>query len=194
MKKLKVRKLYASPSMGRSNVIQAMDGKFYWFSEGHHWEFRESDLHPLPGFRPVGRNGEEAPKYMYFAYGLEKCTDGLGDMEYADAVQLAARQPDLDQFMSGLNSPRWKKIMGQNPKVVKAALRNIHRTVNMSVRDMVQISGLTQADFARHFLIPIRTLENWVNGRAECPLYTKMLMAQDLDILSREAQPDDREE
>ena len=84
--------------------------------------------------------------------------------------------------------------MGQNPKVVKAALRNIHRTVNMSVRDMVQISGLTQADFARHFLIPIRTLENWVNGRAECPLYTKMLMAQDLDILSREAQPDDREE
>ena len=66
-------------------------------------------------------------------------------------------------------------------------LRCIWTAYHMTVRDLRKAAGLTQADFARRFAIPKRTIENWeakpgANAR-ECPLYTRLLIADALGLL-----------
>ena len=66
-------------------------------------------------------------------------------------------------------------------------LLRIWTAYHMSVRDLRKVAGLTQADFARRFAIPKRTIESWeakpgANSR-ECPLYTRLLIADALGLL-----------
>ena len=66
-------------------------------------------------------------------------------------------------------------------------LLRIWTAYHMSVRGLRKVAGLTQADFARRFAIPKRTIENWeakpsANAR-ECPLYTRLLIADALGLL-----------
>lgn len=41
-----------------------------------------------------------------------------------------------------------------------------------------QNSGLTQANFAQRFVIPLRTLESWLGGTNACPPYTRLMLAK----------------
>ena len=67
-----VEKLYKSQKYPYHMVLEKEKGKFFKFSAAPFRKITEQDLSPLPYFRPVGRDGEEAPGYMYRAYGLEK--------------------------------------------------------------------------------------------------------------------------
>ena len=47
-----------------------------------------------------------------------------------------------------------------------------------TIRDIVEISGMTQTDFARHYNIPLRTLQSWLgdpelHSSRTCPPYTQ---------------------
>ncbi len=108
-------------------------------------------------------------------------TDGI----YMNVVQDAITQPDEDLFVSEYGYPDWfDEISPDGDEAVKI-LRGIHRAVHMSIRDLINAIGMTQVAFARHFVIPLRTVENWAGGQRECPLYLKLLMAQDLGIFKR---------
>ena len=66
-------------------------------------------------------------------------------------------------------------------------LLRIWTAYHMTVLDLRKAAGLTQADFARRFAIPKRTIENWgakpgASAR-ECPLYTRLLIADALGLL-----------
>ena len=56
---------------------------------------------------------------------------------------------------------------------------------HMSVKELRATTGLSQVAFARRFLIPRRTLEDWESTRVsnECPLYIRMLIADALGLL-----------
>ena len=56
---------------------------------------------------------------------------------------------------------------------------------HMSVKELRAVTGLSQAAFARRFLIPKRTVENWESTKVpnECPLYIRMLIADVLGLL-----------
>ena len=46
----------------------------------------------------------------------------------------------------------------------------------MSVRELLEYSGLSQAAFARKYGIPLRTLEDWLAGRRNPPSYVPQLL------------------
>lgn len=47
----------------------------------------------------------------------------------------------------------------------------------MSIKDIRQMSGLTQAEFSKRFLIPVRTIQNW-ESRGGCPDYVRIMLAR----------------
>ena len=47
----------------------------------------------------------------------------------------------------------------------------------MTIKEIRQYTGLTQAEFARRYGIPKRTVENWEAGTRACPEYTVRLLA-----------------
>lgn len=49
---------------------------------------------------------------------------------------------------------------------------------HMSIREIREHTGLTQAAFSARHGIPKRTLENWEGGQRSCPDYVRLLLAQ----------------
>lgn len=74
-----------------------------------------------------------------------------------------------------------------DPVAIAEDLRRIWTAYHMSVRDLRKFARLTQADFARRFAIPKRTIENWEAKAGTnvhtCPLYTRLLIADALGLL-----------
>lgn len=48
-----------------------------------------------------------------------------------------------------------------------------------TIREILRTYKLSQTDFAKRFNIPLRTVQNWCGGRAECPPYV-LAMASEL--------------
>lgn len=57
-------------------------------------------------------------------------------------------------------------------------LRHVWRYAHITVREIVQHTGLSQTDFAARFAIPLRTLQRWVSGDRDCPPYVRLLLAK----------------
>lgn len=47
----------------------------------------------------------------------------------------------------------------------------------ITIRDLIQQTGLTQAAFAEAFHIPKRTVEDWASGRRTPPEYVPYLIS-----------------
>lgn len=57
---------------------------------------------------------------------------------------------------------------------------------HLTIRDIRQHTGLSQAAFATHFCIPRRSVENWESGDRACPDYLRLLLAQVTGLYSRD--------
>lgn len=57
-------------------------------------------------------------------------------------------------------------------------LSRIWDAAHLTIRDIRQHTGLSQAAFATRFCIPTRTLEDWERGVRSCPDYLRLLLAQ----------------
>ena len=57
-------------------------------------------------------------------------------------------------------------------------LRHVWRYAHITVREIVQHTGLSQTDFAARFAIPLRTLQRWIAGDRDCPPYVRLLLAK----------------
>lgn len=69
---MKVRKLYLAKCLENDMVVETENGESKKFNIAPFRNLKESDLKPVPYFKPEGENGTEAPSYMYPLYGLEK--------------------------------------------------------------------------------------------------------------------------
>lgn len=57
-------------------------------------------------------------------------------------------------------------------------LRDVYRAAHVTIHEIRQHTGLTQAGFSRRFAVPKRTVEDWERGARECPPYVRALLAQ----------------
>lgn len=46
----------------------------------------------------------------------------------------------------------------------------------MTLKKLQEQTGMTQTAFADYFGIPLRTVQHWINGDRECPVYLLRLM------------------
>lgn len=91
---------------------------------------------------------------------------------YADALEAK----DRDAFSSD-----WALSSMWGEDVDLAQLADICGKVwdlaHLTVADIRQHAGLTQAAFAQRFLIPFRTVQNW-ESRGGCAEYVKLMLAR----------------
>lgn len=59
----------------------------------------------------------------------------------------------------------------------------------MDFRELLELMGMTQTACARRFRLPLRTINNWAQGRRPCPLYIRLMMAELTGIIIYD--PDD---
>ena len=61
-------------------------------------------------------------------------------------------------------------------------LRRIWDDTHCTIRELIERYGLTQSAFARHFDIPLRTVQDWYSGRRQCPPYLITMAAELLSL------------
>ena len=72
-----------------------------------------------------------------------------------------------------------------DPFILSSYAKNLWEVLNMSMREIVDRSKMSMADFARRFCIPYRTLQAWCDGTNECPIYTKLMICEILGLLGK---------
>lgn len=46
----------------------------------------------------------------------------------------------------------------------------------MTIRELIALSEMSQTQFAKYFGIPLRSVQNWVGGKSQCPQYLLSLL------------------
>lgn len=64
-------------------------------------------------------------------------------------------------------------------------LARLWDAAHLTIRDIRQHTGLSQAAFATRYCIPTRTLEDWERGVRSCPDYLRLLLAQATGLYAR---------
>lgn len=105
--------------------------------------------------------------------------------QYYFAVTEAAEYPDLDAYLSDV---AMSTVWGNDPDApipqqqlddLTAIFAAVHRTP----REILDLTGLSQASFAQRYVIPRRTFQDWLLGNRTCPLYLRLLVQQSLGLL-----------
>lgn len=70
---------------------------------------------------------------------------------------------------------------GDNQNILEeriAEIGGIWDVAHLTICDIRQHTGLSQAKFATRFCIPRRSIEDWESGVRKCPDYLRLLLAQ----------------
>ena len=105
-------------------------------------------------------------------------------------ISAAAETDDLETYLAEWST----SIIFMDPEdesdpdwdMIVQTLTQIYNAVHMSVKELLKAADLTQAAAAERFCIPLRTLNNWCVPGAqhrECPLYTKLMMAELIGLM-----------
>lgn len=71
------------------------------------------------------------------------------------------------------------------PRKTFDLLARLWDAAHLTIRDIRQHTGLSQAAFATRYCIPTRTLEDWERGVRSCPDYLRLLLAQASGLYTR---------
>lgn len=105
--------------------------------------------------------------------------------QYYNAVTEAQAYTDLDSYLSDVAmSTEWgddpdAPIPQQRLDDLAAIFAAVHRTP----REILDLTGLSQASFAQRYVIPRRTFQDWLLGNRNCPLYLRLLLQQSEGLL-----------
>lgn len=103
----------------------------------------------------------------------------MTDKQFYFAFREASAYSDPDAFASDVAlSEAFTATPDDQLPALADELRHVWRYAHITVREIVQHTGLTQADFAARFVIPLRTLESWLGGTNACPPYTRLMLAR----------------
>lgn len=84
-----------------------------------------------------------------------------------------AQEEDSKYYFISENSGLYRV---SNKEVDEEYLSFIHDVVHKSFKNIIGDSEMTQAEFAKEFFIPKRTVESWCMGDRECPVYVRLLI------------------
>lgn len=65
----------------------------------------------------------------------------------------------------------------------KVRLSAIWETANMTLSQMVKATGFNLTSFSRQAGIPYSTMQHWVRGERECPVYVRFLLAEHYGLI-----------
>lgn len=111
----------------------------------------------------------------------------MTDKQFCTIFSEALASPDRDAFVSD-----WSLscVWGDEPDADIPAdridmLARLWDAAHLTIRDIRQRTGLSQAAFATRYCIPTRTLEDWERGARSCPDYLRLLLAQAVGLYAR---------
>ena len=103
----------------------------------------------------------------------------MTDKQFYSAFRAAQQYSDPDAFASDVAlSSIFPTVEDEDLPALAEELRHVWRYAHITVREIVQHTGLSQTDFAARFAIPLRTLQGWISGSRECPPYVRLLLAK----------------
>ena len=65
----------------------------------------------------------------------------------------------------------------------KKRLSTIWELAHLSMRELVDRTGLSQTAFAKRAGIPLRTVQGWCLGERDCPAYVRFLLAEHYGLI-----------
>ena len=102
----------------------------------------------------------------------------------------ATKEQDRDRYIAEWSSSSifypGENVPDINADDLAEALENIWDVAHLTVRDIRQHLGLTQAAFAERFCIPRRTVENWERRGGHIPPYNILAYADITGMLKVE--------
>lgn len=103
----------------------------------------------------------------------------MTDKQFYHAFREAFAYSDPDAFASDVAlSSIFPDVAPEDLPALAEDLRHVWRYAHITVREIVQHTGLSQTDFAARFAIPLRTLQRWVSGDRDFPPYVRLLLAK----------------
>lgn len=96
----------------------------------------------------------------------------------------AQAQPDCELYIGEYGYPDYFDEISDNPDEIVEKLQAIHRAANMTMKKIIKAAGMTQKSFAKHFDIPLRTVESWCMGDRRCPDYVRLMILELLGIVA----------
>lgn len=96
------------------------------------------------------------------------------DDKFRALFSAALKTDDRDEYISEWGDAADAEVPDQRISDLGALWDVAHA----SIREIRAYTGLTRTNFALHYLIPYRTVENWERGDSQCPDYVRLLLAQ----------------
>ncbi len=122
------------------------------------------------------------PHYYEEFDGSEPEQEKLTAPELEAAVAETSNYPDADAYVCGvLLSPPFLDYNGNwfNARFgLEPQLRAVWQTINAPFRDFLKLIGLRQSDLSRLYFIPLRTVQGWALGEAQCAPYIRLMIAR----------------
>ena len=72
----------------------------------------------------------------------------------------------------------WEDDTQDIPNERITEIGDVWDVAHLTICDIRQYTGLSQAKFATRFCIPRRSIEDWESGARHCPDYLRLLLAQ----------------
>lgn len=111
----------------------------------------------------------------------------MTDKLFCTLFSAALSAADRDAFVSDWSlSSAWGDAPDADiPADRIDTLARLWDAAHLTIRDIRQHTGLSQAAFAARYCIPTRTLEDWERGARSCPDYLRLLLAQAAGLYAR---------
>lgn len=111
----------------------------------------------------------------------------MTDKLFCTLFAAALTSADRDAFVSDWSL---SSVWGDAPDADIPAdridlLARLWDAAHLTIRDIRQHTGLSQAAFATRYCVPTRTLEDWERGVRSCPDYLRLLLAQAVGAYQR---------
>ena len=103
----------------------------------------------------------------------------MTDKQFYHAFREAQLYSDPDAFASDVAlSDIFPAVDDNDLPALVEELHHVWRYAHITMREIVQHTGLSQTDFAARFAVPLRTLQRWIAGDRDCPPYTRLMLAK----------------
>lgn len=111
----------------------------------------------------------------------------MTDKQFSTIFAAAVSDGDREAFVSDwATSSVWGDAEDADiPAQRVDELSALWDVAHLTIRDIRQHTGLSQAAFAARYCIPRRSVENWESGVSTCPDYLRLLLAQVTGLYAR---------
>ena len=70
-----------------------------------------------------------------------------------------------------------------DPDAETVRLSHLWDVARMSMSDMITATGMNITTFVKHAAIPYSSLQKWIRGERECPVYVRFFLAEHYGLI-----------